>query len=389
MGECFGSCQIIYTFGQPHRKFTKRSYSNAEPENRPSYLRCPIGLSIRQFCNKVLPRSPLSVQVRPNGLLIYTDRDPDQGDDDNLKAGREKLARTGYTGLMSPKAVGKVKKYVSNWVCALNAQAGNSFARLEAQAHRMRFVTLTLPATQQHSDQELKRVFSTWFLVLLKRRFEVENYVWRAETQKTGGLHFHLLIDRPIPALELRRIWNSCLEPYGYINRYRQNQERWHKDGFKVRPELFGQWNREAQLKAYRTGRDTDWSNPNTTDIHALRNVKNVLAYVVKYVSKNSGSRVVEGRLWGCSDGLRDLDRFTLTEDAGLLQLLTHEVENETVKLVSGDGWSFYTCDTRTMLELWFAGCSELFISHWRAQAEKLPGKPLQPCYQIPDPPSC
>lgn len=328
----------------------------------------------------------MSVQVRPNGFLAYSDRDENQGDNDNLKAGREKLTNSGYNGKMSPKAVSKVKQYVTNWVTALNAQAGNPFERLEAQAARLRFVTLTLPATQQHSDHELKRVFSSWFLVLLKRRYGVENYVWRAETQKTGGLHFHVMIDRPVPALQLRRIWNDCLTPLGYIERYRKNQQAWHQHGFKVRRELFGTWNAAAQRKAYEKGKESNWDNPNTTDIHALRNVKNVVAYVVKYVSKNNHSRTVEGRLWGCSDGLRQLERFTVKEDPALLQLLAKSVEDGEAQLVSGEGWSFYTCDTRTMLEAWFVGAADLFMSHWQAQADKLAGVPYIPAPVVPPP---
>ena len=331
----------------------------------------------------------MSVQVRPNGFLTYSDRDENQGDNENLKAGREKLTHGGYNGTMSSKAVSSVKKYVTNWVTALNAQAGNPFERLEAQAKRLRFVTLTLPATQQHSDQELKRVFSSWFLVMLKRKYGVENYVWRAETQKTGGLHFHVMIDKPVPHKELRRIWNDCITPLGYISRYRANQKAWHSNGFKVRRELFGSWSAAAQRKAYNEGQESNWSSPNTTDIHALQNVKNVVAYVVKYVSKNSPSRAVEGRLWGCSDGLRSLERFTVKEEPGLLQLLAKSVEDGDAQLVSGEGWSFYTCDTRTMLEMWFKGASDLFITHWHTQAAKLAGQPYNPESTKAPPPPC
>lgn len=330
----------------------------------------------------------MSVQVRPNGFLAYKDREETEGDTDNLRAGREKLTSGGYNGTMSTKAIAKVKKYATNWVTALNAQAGNPFAPLEAQAARLRFVTLTLPASQQHSDNELKRVFSTWFLGLLKRRHGVENYIWRAETQKRGGLHFHVLVDKPIPHKELRQIWNDCLLPLGYIRRYRQNQEAWHKNGFKVRPELFGSWDRAAQFKAYQQGVKSNWSSPNTTDIHALQNVKNVVAYVVKYVSKNNPSRPVEGRLWGCSDGLRELERFTVESDPDLMQLLAKSVEDGDCKLATGDGWSFYTCDTRSMLELWLPGCSDLFMSHWQAQSAKLAGLPYVPTTPPNPPPS-
>lgn len=300
------------------------------------------------------------------------------------------MAGGGYNGTMSAKATAKVKAYVTNWVTALNAREGQPFAKMEAQASKLRFVTLTLPASQIHTDAELKRVFNSWFMQLLRRRFGVKSYLWRAETQKSGGLHFHVLIDQPVPHLQLRKIWNSCIEPLGYIARYRENQQQWHSTGFHMRPELFKQWDIRKQKEAYKHGMATNWSQPNTTDIHALQNVKNVVAYVVKYVSKNSPTRKVEGRLWGCSDDLRELERFVVQEDADLFALLGQAVESGEAKLSSGTGWSFYTCNTESMLELWWPGCSELFRTHWQQQADKLAGLPYISRPQSPKaPPPC
>jgi hypothetical protein len=44
---------------------------------------------------------------------------------------------------------------------------------------------------------------------------------------------------------------------------------------------------REKQLKAYEYNRSTGWTSPNSTDIHALHRIKNVAAYIAKYISKD------------------------------------------------------------------------------------------------------
>ena len=68
---------------------------------------------------------------------------------------------------------------------------------------------------------------------------------------------------------------------------YRNNMKDFHSKGFKVRTDLLDTWSYKNQLKAYQKGKHSNWSNPNTTDIHSVRFINNVGAYVTKYMIKN------------------------------------------------------------------------------------------------------
>jgi hypothetical protein len=172
---------------------------------------------------------------------------------------------------------------------------------------KLNFVTLTLSSPQIHSDNEIKCTCLQPFINSLRQKWNVQNYVWRSEKQKNGSLHFHLITDRFIPWSSLRDVWNRCQEKLGYCTRYRENQIIWHRDGFHFRPELAAKWDRAAQFKAYKAGLLHDWHNPNSSDVHSLRLITNVRAYMVKYITKASQGQNIEGRLWGCSSNLSNI----------------------------------------------------------------------------------
>jgi len=94
------------------------------------------------------------------------------------------------------------------------------------------FVTLTLTESQKHSDKKiietfvdfidhLKKVKNYLIDPVTKERtkeegLKIENYVWRAETQENGNIHFHLIADVFLNQDMLRRVWNNYLEQLGY-----------------------------------------------------------------------------------------------------------------------------------------------------------------------------
>lgn len=172
---------------------------------------------------------------------------------------------------------------------------------------RVNFITLTLSSPQIHSDNEIKSNLLEPFLNTMRQRWKVINYIWRAEKQANGNLHFHIISDKFIPWSELRDVWNALQQKLGYVSRYRENQLTWHKDGFRYRPELAKTWPRSKQLKAYKAGIVHDWHNPNSTDVHSLRQINNVRAYFIKYLTKSYQSTNIDGRLWGCSYALSNV----------------------------------------------------------------------------------
>lgn len=153
--------------------------------------------------------------------------------------------------------------------------------------YKLTFTTLTLPAPQVHSDEHIKKEALNHFLTELRRKFKSEIYIWKAEKQENGNIHFHILCDKYIHHSELRDTWNRIINKpsLGYVDRYSERMKAIFANGFVMLPG--DRRSREKQLKAYEYNSAIDWTSPNSTDIHALHRVKNVSAYIAKYISKD------------------------------------------------------------------------------------------------------
>ena len=80
---------------------------------------------------------------------------------------------------------------------------------------RSSFITLTLPAPQEHKDLEIKKCLNN-FLTRIRTVYEVKNYVWKAELQGNENIHFHLIIDQYIPHMAVRYYWNLAINTLKY-----------------------------------------------------------------------------------------------------------------------------------------------------------------------------
>ena len=224
---------------------------------------------------------------------------------------------------------------------------------------KLAFITLTLPSIQVHSDNFLKSKILNQFLTELRCKYEVNRYVWVQEKQQNLNVHYHILIDKYIDWSELRDMWNRIINKHGYVDRYREKMNELHSKGFKVNNELLRNWGVEAQVKAYHEGVRTNWNSPNSTDIHSVKNVRNIAAYVSKYFTKgfsrsrfrvrkneinfNSALKDYEvsvsagalrflnslaerGRLWGCSQDLSHIE--------GANEIIDNELQAEIGRLM-------------------------------------------------------
>ncbi|MDR6564931.1 MULTISPECIES: hypothetical protein [unclassified Arcicella] len=265
-----------------------------------------------------------------------------------------------FNGYMSANTSRYVKRIVENWLTSieLNNDLKNKDYRNKPY---VTFVTLTLPSKQVHHDNYLKNQLLDPMIEWLRDSQErtkrkgagVDAYLWRAESQKNGNLHFHLIVDRWIDQDKLRQKWNQILERLQYISMYRMTQKYIYRKGFVFREEQAEKQTEalmyvvqnaikdqkkipdtkyrecpgvreilnsiiqnyslmtakerkndpkygldadtarmlvyKMQLAAYERGMATDWDEPNTTDVHKLSNIESISAYITKYVSKKDG----------------------------------------------------------------------------------------------------
>lgn len=115
--------------------------------------------------------------------------------------------------------------------------------------YKLNFITLTLPSEQQHTDKEIIAKCLSPFLEAWAKRRAGLLYVYRAEVQDNGNIHFHVISNAFYHYEKLRRDWNRYVEKLGYVSR-------------------------------------GTTENPNSTDVHALSNKGDVALYLTSYLSK-------------------------------------------------------------------------------------------------------
>ncbi len=247
----------------------------------------------------------------------------------------------------------KAKTRLKNAIITLTEAYAHKKEKTKSTQENITFVTLTLCAQQKHDDKHIKRYMLDPFINYLKKEKDVTAYVWRAEAQKNGNIHFHILCNRWISWGDIRIKWNSLQLKEGYIADYKAkfsamnlrnyiNYEK-AKDAqimvkkvkeAKIKSKKFGKEVKttfkartiEKLTASYNYGVETFWEDPNSTDILKMHNITNTVAYMTKYMAKDSkkkpkmGSdveqleifgeeetaeeavRPIEGHLWGKSD---------------------------------------------------------------------------------------
>lgn len=261
-------------------------------------------------------------------------------------------------GNVSPIARRKLARAV-DYLLLLTSEK-NVYARQTGRQFAMKvaFITLTLPSSQVHPDNEIKSLCLNQFLIEIKKRFKVSRYVWRAEKQKNGNIHFHIVIDRFIPYQQVRDIWNRICEKLGYVSRYRSEMQKWHSGGFKVRKDLLQSWSYKSQVRAYHAGIVSDWNSPNSTDIHSIRKIINLKAYIVKYMTKekaidrNTGEidelqQQQDGRIWGCSHDLSNIKGANVIADTGIIDEILQLRHNPKVRMYHDPFFDVYYVNIR------------------------------------------
>lgn len=213
------------------------------------------------------------MQVRPYGLMAYdrveylTGRRKKHRHDQlaektsiNANAFEIRAGQGQYEGLMTEGARKRLKRAIQLIVAISEPKTAMDFKTNKEFKFKLNFITLTLPCPQLNiTDKQIKKEILDVWLKTAKRRFKLRSYIWRAERQKNGNLHFHLITDTYIRYDELRDTWNDKLNRLGFIDRFEKKHGHRH---------------------------------PNSTDVHAIKNVKNLAAYFSKYMAK--GERTAE-----------------------------------------------------------------------------------------------
>lgn len=244
----------------------------------------------RQRDEKVNLSIPV-VKVYPNRIVCYReiiDRTWSrslvgiQGTDE---FGRDKPKNQG-SGEISKNAGKRIMNAV-NWMYFASkdkvTQKSGSYYKF-----RVNFITLTLPSAQVHDDRFIKAEM-LGPLMEWARYNGASAYVWKAEPQKNGNIHFHITTNKFISYQLLRDKWNSICHKHGYINPYHEKFKNCTLDGYIQLLKAQGtqvEWKKAK--RAWDKGTADNWMNPNSTDIHSAKKIRKMAAYMAKYMTKQS-----------------------------------------------------------------------------------------------------
>lgn len=241
-------------------------------------------------------RIPL-LQIRPNTLLLYEQFESSRHHNKHSPIITQTPPH--YTGELTKSAKKRLKKAISLLVAIAKEKEATNFKTGRKFKFKLNFITLTLPAPQGSiKDSDIKKCLDNW-IKRAKRKYKLNSYVWRAERQANQNIHFHIITDTYIHFENIRNDWNACISPLGFIKRFAA------KHGHEI---------------------------PNSTDVHAIKKVKDLTKYFIKYMSKThkEGDDPIKGKVWDCSQNLKAKDSCTIMIDGDTGREINQIIDNKT-----------------------------------------------------------
>lgn len=147
--------------------------------------------------------------------------------------------------------------------------------------HKLSFVTLTVSDHQKKlTGKTAYRLLLSHFLQWLRRTHNVRTYIWKAELQKNGQIHYHITTPAFIHYQKVRDVWNNLQRKAGLLDKYAQEHGHY---------------------------------NANSTDIHEVKGVNDLAAYLIKYIAKSyQNAEDLGGKVWDCSENLSAAKYFVI-----------------------------------------------------------------------------
>lgn len=277
-------------------------------------------------------------QLRLNELLTYYQ--PLYHHIPSYEPPPEQIERVGevaaYQGRMTHGARKRLSRVIDLMLQVSPEQSIFNYVSGHYQKFRLGFVTLTAPPeVQELKPKDVTKHLLEPFIRWLRRSRAISTYIWKAELQGNGSIHYHFAVNRFIHHNDLRASWNKLMKQAGVLDRF------------------IGQY-----------GHD----NPNSTDVHSVRKLSDCRAYLQKYLSKdNEGGQSWSGKLWDCSMGLKKANFFTFQAVYDQLERIEELREKERVIIKDCEHCQIVKGKELTLRYLLTPDQNQQYINHVRA----------------------
>jgi hypothetical protein len=173
---------------------------------------------------------------------------------------------------------------------------------------KVNFFTTTLSDAQMHSDDWIKIHMLSPLLKWMERQ-GCKHYIWKAETQENGNIHFHITTNHFIHYRKFRDKWNSIQYKHGYLKRREESGSDLDPNSTDVHAVK-----KEGQFVKYMTAymrkdiQERESVNPTSQMTFISGSIERELAYASIATAGISGiRRQVEGKIWACNRELLDI----------------------------------------------------------------------------------
>lgn len=157
---------------------------------------------------------------------------------------------------------------------------------------RQGFMTLTLPGVATADHKAIKRKVLDPFFTYSRNVLGLRDYVWTAELQKRGEIHFHVLVNQFLDKGRIRKAWNDACARSGIVDM-------------------------------------SQGSDKPSTEIEAVKSYHGSKAYAAKYLGKALKSGAIIGRIWSGSHSVTGFGSITTNEveDTPTMEAITAELK--------------------------------------------------------------
>ena len=192
----------------------------------------------------------------------------------NLSSGRKDFSNIPYSGQK------RIEKRMTAWLNCFNIYREFGRKAGDPTARHPIFITLTLSQNTTIEHKTIQRQLLQNFIKQIKYHYNIKEIFWKAELQKSGRLHFHVVADHYIPYKAIQERWNNLQRKKGLTEQY---EKKYNK------------------------------KNPPSTHVKMIDNLEKSISYVMKYVSKNNQNDKLKINPYKFSNNLLRLKPFTFS----------------------------------------------------------------------------
>jgi hypothetical protein len=210
------------------------------------------------------------------------------GKSQNSKSNLNKAYKS--TSLTS-KSKKQINKIIYHWANCVELIQELKLKDNKIKRRSLSMVTLTLPSAQILTDKDCNSKYLSPFINRLKKYKPDIHYLWVAEKQKNGSIHYHIIIDLYLGKIWIRNIWNSILANGPEFDNYKKKFNK---------------------------------VDPPSTQVDSLKKIHNSGAYITKYITKLDILQEIKSKKWDCDSKLLQISKMSLISKAWYIEEFAH-----------------------------------------------------------------